>query len=356
MVKQVDYQLIFATAIITLFGVLVHFSLSPQNINLHLAYVALGTLIALFIFRIDSKLLPHFSFHFYLLTLIGLILTLVLGYSTKGSTRWINLGFFQFQPSEFAKPLVILSTAKLISQFPVNIPKNVIITAIFAMLPMGLIFLQPDLGSAAILGLIIATMVFSAGLRFRHLFIILAISLVFAPTFWTFLKPYQQNRILTFVNPTADPLGKGYNSIQAIIAVGSGQIIGRGLGHGTQSKLKFLPEYQTDFVFAALAEELGLLGSLLLIMTYCWLLFRLLRLAQLANTPFVYFSILGIMAYFASQIIINIGMNVGLLPITGITLPLVSSGGSSIVTSLASLGLALNLGKHTKSTLRIEIT
>ena len=356
MTKQIDYQLVAATTIITLFGILIHFSLSPDSINLHLAYVALGTLSALLISKIDTKILPHFWLHFYLLTLFSLALTLILGLSVKGSTRWIDLGFFRFQPSEFAKPMIIIAIAHLLSKLPINKPKNLLKVSLFSLLPMSLIFLQPDLGSAVIFGLIVASMVFASGLRFRHLIIIVLLASIAAPGFWSVLKPYQQNRIITFLDPTADPLGKGYNSIQAIISVGSGQLIGRGLGHGTQSQLKFLPEYQTDFVFAALAEELGLIGSLLLLLAYAWLLFRLFKLAELATTPFVYLSILGIMTYFSSQVIINIGMNIGILPITGITLPLVSSGGSSIVTSLSSLGLALNLGKHTKNTLRIEIT
>jgi len=350
-----DLELLISLALIVGMGLLIHYSLSPQIINLHLMYLVIGSLLALFIIRLDFHYLPHFATHFYLLALFMLFFTLVLGTATRGSTRWLTLGTFQFQPSEFAKPLLIVALSQFIATTDITRFKNLVKISFLGLLPTVLVFFQPDLGSALVIGFIIASLIFAGGVRFRHLVPVALFLLVLSPLFFFTLKDYQKNRLLTFFDPTSDPLGKGYNSIQSIIAVGSGQITGRGLGHGIQSQLRFLPEYRTDFVFAALAEELGLLGSLLLLGGFSWLLWRLLRAADQTSSQFAYLVILGVTTMFATQIIIHIGMNIGLLPITGITLPLISLGGSSIVASFLSLGLAINASHLRRPTQPIEI-
>jgi rod shape determining protein RodA len=225
-----------------------------------------------------------------------------------------------------------------------------------ALFPAVLIFIQPDLGSTIVYTLVVSVMTFAAGIRLKHLLILFLTILIISPLFWLSLKDYQKARIHTFIDPESDPLGRGYNSIQAIIAVGSGQIFGRGLGHGTQSKLKFLPEHQTDFVFASLAEELGLVGATLLILAYLWLILRLLHITNYTHQRSYYLVMVGITTLVSAQVIINIGMNIGLMPVTGITLPLVSYGGSSIVTILTSLGVAANIARHRQATFAIEIS
>jgi len=356
MKPNLDLPLIIATSIILGLGALIHYSISPTNFPYHLLFLLIGLLIAWVILKLDLRLVSQFSLHLFLLGNLLLVLTLIVGATTRGSTRWLDFGLFRFQPSELIKPALILFLAHQLSKARLDTLSSGFKQSLLIFLPITLIFLQPDLGTALILLLISAGMFFAAGLRYRHLFLYLFILLLSLPPLWLTLKDYQQNRILTFLNPTADPLGKGYNSIQSMIAVGSGQVLGRGLGHGTQSQLNFLPEHQTDFAFASLAEELGLLGSLILLAAYTWLLFRLLSLAQHTSDQFAFLALVGISSLFAIQIFVNIGMNIGLLPVTGITLPLVSSGGTSIITSLAALGLALNLARFSSSRSTIEIT
>lgn len=342
---KLDLPLSVIVLLIILFGLLIHFSLSTQSFNLHLIYLSLGILFALAVSTLDTKALTPFTWHIYAFSLLLLLVTLVVGATTRGSTRWIDIGFFRFQPSEFVKPLVILAFAQFLAKTDITQLKNVLKMILLFSLPTILVFLQPDLGTAGIFTLTFFGMLFTAGLRFRHILIFLVVFSLATPVFWHSLQDYQQSRIMTFLHPEDDPRGAGYNAIQSVIAIGSGKLTGRGLGHGTQSKLRFLPEYKTDFVFASLAEELGLLGSSLLLLFFTLMIWRLFILAQNASSTFTYLSIIGIALMFSSQIFINIGMNLGLLPITGITLPFISSGGSSIITSLISLGLVTSLSQ-----------
>ncbi len=356
MKSSFDPPLILAASIIVSFGILIHYSISPDTLNLHITFLAAGTIIAIASAYLDAKTFPHLAWHLYILALLLLTTTLIFGVQTRGSTRWIDLGPFSFQPSEFAKPLIILAFAQFLSQSQLHYFSHLLKLIPLVLIPTILVYLQPDLGSAFIFVIVLASMFFAAGLRFRHQLLFLLTGLLASPAFWFLLKDYQKSRLLTFLNPELDPLGKGYNTIQSLIAVGSGQFFGRGLGHGTQSKLRFLPEYQTDFVFASLAEELGFLGSAFLLLTFIFLVTRIFSLASHSTTSFSYLSILGLGIMFASQLFINVGMNLGILPITGITLPLVSSGGSSLLTSLISLGLIISLNQPSPHTQTIEIT
>ncbi|MFC1750928.1 rod shape-determining protein RodA [Pseudomonadota bacterium] len=353
---RLDFSLVVSTLIITLFGLLIHFSLSTSSFNLHLVFISVGILFGIAVSQLDSKVIQHFAWHIYFFAIFLLLLTLVTGASTRGSTRWIDIGNFSLQPSEFAKPMVIVAFAYFLTKFDITKLKNLTKLSLLAVIPTFLVFLQPDLGSAGIFIITIIGMFFSAGTRFRHILIVMVIALLCMPVFWHSLQTYQQTRVVTFLNPELDPLGKGYNSIQSIIAIGSGKIFGRGLGHGTQSKLRFLPEYKTDFVFASLAEELGLIGSVVLIFSFTWLIWRIFTLAKNSSQSFNYHVSVGIAIMLFSQVFINIGMNLGLLPITGITLPLISSGGSSIITSLISIGLVSSVSNTRKKLPMIEIT
>ena len=355
MFKFNDFQLILAVLVVVTFGFLIHQSVSPAGLNLQVVHLSLGFLLALLVTRLDLKSSSAFRLHLYLLSCLLLISTLIIGAASRGSTRWLDLGPLRFQPSELAKPLLILSFASSLAQTNLRGLKHVLRATLPYGLPLLLIFLQPDFGTVIIITLILSGMLFASGLRLKHIAVLVLITLLISPLLWLTLKDYQKSRVLTFVNPAADPLGKGYNSIQSVIAVGSGQLTGRGLGHGTQTKLRFLPEHRTDFIFASLAEELGFLGSFLLVTAYAWLIIRLFKLAALAPTTYSYLAIIGIATMFASQTLINIGMNIGLLPVTGITLPLVSSGGTSTITALASLGIAVCLSAPPRSRASIEI-
>ena len=223
------------------------------------------------------------------------------------------------------------------------------------LLPALLIFFQPDLGSSLVLLFSWLGILIGAGFDWR-LAVLGGATLLSSPfLFWRFLQDYQQQRILSFLNPTSDPLGAGYNLIQATVAVGSGQFLGRGLGRGTQSHLRFLPERHTDFIFASLAEELGFLGSAVLIFALVVLLWRILVIAQKSRDQFGFLISLGIFSLIFTQTFINIGINLGILPITGITLPLVSYGGSSLLAISICLGIIQNINQHAKKTPIIEI-
>lgn len=350
-----DIHLIFSLIILVGIGLLVHLSLSPENIYSHLVYACIGALVAGLLARFDLRWLRPFSSHVYVGILFLLVITMFFGTVARGSQRWLDLGLFRFQSSELIKPLLILVLADWLDRKRLVELSQVIRLGILAVAPVFLVLIQPDLGSAIIMSLIILSMFVVAGLDLKYI-LIGAVSLVLAsPLVWVNLQSYQQDRIMTFVDPQSDPLGRGYNVIQSQIAVGSGQLLGRGLGHGTQSKLRFLPEYQTDFVFASLAEELGLLGSLVLILSFCYLIIRLSVLALSQSNLFAVLVITGVIAMIVSQMIINISMNLALMPVTGITLPFISAGGTSLVVSMASVGLVIGLASRRKISPGIEI-
>jgi len=215
-------------------------------------------------------------------------------------------------------------------------------------LPIFLIFRQPDLGTTLVILAVWLGMILAQGLELKFLLSLLILSAVGLPFSWLFLKDYQKLRILTFLNPESDPLGAGYNLIQAMIAVGAGGIFGRGLGRGTQSQLAFLPEARTDFIFASLAEELGLFGSLILLLLFLFLSLRILKAAREAPDDFGYYLCAGVFSLLTFQVFVNVGVNIGILPITGITLPLVSQGGSSVLAVMTCLGLVESVARARK--------
>lgn len=291
----------------------------------------------MFTFSIPFSIWKGLSIPLFVLVCVALIMTLVLGKTTKGSTRWISLGSAQFQPSQLAKPLLALYVCALLVKRKQS-KKLARIT--LGILPVLLVFAQPDLGTALVL-----TSVFALSLYFSHVPIkillgLLVFGLVIGAISWSFiLRDYQKQRILSFVSPTEDVLGRDYHANQSVIAIGSGKIFGRGLGHGTESSLRFLPERQTDFMFASYAEELGLVGVVLLLFLYMFLFAILLWMGKKIIDPTGKAFTLTMIGTLFVQTGMNIGMNLGLLPITGITLPLMSLGGSSIISILFTFGL-----------------
>jgi rod shape determining protein RodA len=305
-------------------------------------------IVLLFLFsRIDPALLWWFAPFAYVIGCVFLALS-YLGPSIRGATRWIMIGGAQFQPSELAKPLFLLAFAYFIHKYsPRNLKYLPLHLGLF-LIPFLLVFKQPDLGSSLIYGSFWLAMMLAGGLSVSIIVGATALSAMAFPFFWSHLLPYQKNRVVTFLDPAHDPGGAGYNALQAMIAVGSGQFIGRGLGRGTQSHLRFLPEHHTDFIFATLIEELGFLGGLLLLVLYALLLIRIIAplLRPHTDHPGFFSFTLGIFAMLLAQIFINAAMNMGILPITGITLPLVSYGGSSILSLAMCFGLLWALGRN----------
>lgn len=277
----------------------------------------------------------------------------VVGSTIKGATSWINFGAFSLQPSDPMKIILILLLAKYFSRRHIEIknPRHIIVSGIYFAIPFGLVFLQPDFGSATILFMIWFGIILLSGISKKHLALILGGIVLLSGIMWLFiLQPYQQSRIMSFLDPLADIQGAGYNAYQSTIAVGSGQIIGKGVGFGTQSRLKFLPEYQTDFIFAAFAEEWGFVGSALLLFFVSVVVWRILRIAHRAASNFEILFSVGFAIMIMSHVLINVGMNIGLLPVTGITLPFLSYGGSHLLTLFAGLGILMSMRSYGRTT------
>lgn len=280
-----------------------------------------------------------------------LVLLFALGHTAGGAQSWFNFGFFSFQPSDLMKLVVILVLSKYFSRRHVEIRnvKHIFISGLYALVPFVLVFLQPDFGSAMIIFFIWFGMAMVAGIAKRHLlFVFITIGLVFGGLWLFSFKDYQKDRITSFLNPLSDIHGSGYNVYQSTIAVGSGQIFGKGVGFGTQSKLEFLPEYETDFIFAAFAEEWGYMGVVLLLVLLGLIIWRILSNAMLGATNFEMLFGIGLAIYFLSHFIINIGMNIGLMPVTGITLPFMSYGGSHLITEFLGLGILMGMRNYSR--------
>ncbi len=281
-----------------------------------------------------------------------LVIIFVLGHATHGAKSWFSLGGFSFQPADFMKLVVILILAKYFSRRHVEIRniKHIFISGLYALIPFLLVFLQPDFGSAIIIFLIWFGMALVSGISKKHLLVIFAIGSVAFVGLWFFaFHQYQKDRIINFLNPLYNIHGSGYNAYQSTIAVGSGQIFGKGIGYGTQSRLQFLPEYQTDFIFAAFAEEWGFVGVLLLFLLFGLVVWRILRTALVGASNFEMLYGMGVAIFFMSHFIINVGMNMGLMPVTGITLPFMSYGGSHLLTEFSALGILMGMRRYSRT-------
>lgn len=278
----------------------------------------------------------------YLFSLSLLVAVLIFGETIRNTKGWFSVAGFSFQPVEMAKIGLILMMAYIISRFGRRFDRPLFFfgTGLVTCILMGLVMLQPDLGSAFLLGAIWFGMVWVVGARRLYLagFIVLAV-LLFVASWFFFLKPYQKDRVANFMDPGRDPLGSGYNIVQSTIAIGAGNIFGRGLGFGSQSQLRFLPEAQTDFIFSVIGEELGLAGVGAMLVLFGVLFWRFLKVIRKTNDDFVAAAATGILILFFVQLFTNIGANLGLLPITGVTLPFVSYGGSSLVINLLLVGI-----------------
>lgn len=305
---------------------------------------ALGLCVMIICMSFDYRHLKSFAWPLLVLTTLLLIWVLLWGQEVCGSRRWIDLLFFSFQPSELAKLSVLLITAVYFSRTSSMVGWNNLAKLLFFIfIPIALIILQPDLGSGLNILLIVTGMIIYKGLK-KDVFITLALSVpLFTPLCWFFLEKYQKQRILSFLNPYTDPLGAGYNTIQSQIAIGSGRIWGKGFLEGTQSQLRFLPEKHTDFVFAVFGEEWGFAGCSILLILFCLLLYQIVLVIQSSKDEFGKYIVVGIFFYFFWQILINMSMVLGLMPIVGMPLPFLSYGGTSTVLNFCFLGLILNV-------------
>ncbi len=283
---------------------------------------------------------------------LALLLLTVAGRTFQGAQSWFDFGGFSLQPTDFIKLVLILMLAKYFSRRHIEIAhfRHIFVSGVYALIPFTLILLQPDFGSALVFFLIWLGLVVFAGISKKHLFAVFAVALASFALLWFFaFAPYQKARIVTFLHPLADIRGAGYSSFQSTIAVGSGQVVGKGVGYGTQSRLKFLPEYETDFIFAAFAEEWGLVGVLIFFFLFGVVIWRILKIAMLGETNFETLFGVGLAIFFMSHFIINVGMNLGLLPVTGLTLPFVSYGGSHLLAEFSGLGILMGMRAYNRA-------
>ena len=315
----------------------------------------LGLIFFVLASNLNYRRLWDMTYFLYALALFLLFLVFVLGTVRLGAQRWLKFVWFNIQPSEIAKLAIVIFLAKYFSAKSIDdvslqvnrmgIWRALVLPLLFVAIPVGLIIEQPDLGSGATVMLIFITMLYLAGVRFRYIFVFLLMIIVCFPVLWHFLRDYQRDRLLVFLNPNIDPLGAGYTVIQSRIAIGSGGFLGKGWLSGTQSQLRFLPESHTDFIFATFAEEWGFLGSCALLFLYYLLIRQGITIAQRSSDNFGRLLALGISLMLGLEVFINIAMNMGLAPVVGLPLPLMSYGGSSMFLTFISLGILANINK-----------
>jgi len=357
--RHLDVLLLGAVVALVGFGLVMVYS-STHVSSLPFLYVrsqglhlAVGVAIGLLLLVVDYRVFASGARALYVLNLLLLAAVLVAGRTSLGAQRWIPLGpLGQFQPSEMAKIVIVLTLAKHMADRPG--PYRSVWSLLpflgHVAVPMVLIFKQPDLGTALVYGAIFVGMLYAAGARRRDLATLGGAALVVAPIFWHLLKEYQRRRLLAFVHPSLDPLGSGYGIIQSKIAVGSGLVWGKGLFEGTQGVLRFVPEHHTDFIFSVIGEEVGFVGSMLLLGLFLLFVWRGLHIAAVARDRFGGLVAVGIVSMVAFHVFVNVGMTVGIMPITGIPLPFISYGGSALMAMVWATAILLNVGmRHQKT-------
>lgn len=392
--RNFDWFLLFAVALLIGTGLTAIFSAThnsnnPGEFAHQLVFLVPATIAMIVMLVYDYGWLYSMSRWIYWGNVGLLVFVLAAGHSALGAQRWINLGFMTIQPSEFAKLALIVTLAKLLSMRTAKDARTLIPVAMHVALPAALIFKQPDLGTSMVFGAITLGMLFWAGLPLGMLFALVSpvfslitslvgwplwvayliilgiwcwrffnihwgvragvwalnVASAFAiPHLWNLLKPYQRQRLVVFMNPEADPLGSGYHIIQSKVAIGSGGLMGKGLFEGTQTQLHFIPEQHTDFIFSVIGEELGFVGGCVLLVVFLLLVWRGVDIARKAKDDFGSLMAIGIVSMMLFHTFINIGMTTGIMPVTGIPLPFISAGGTSLLTNLASIGLLLSIG------------
>ena len=355
LVASMDWWLISAVIFLTLLGLVTMYTFEGDNTYFEKQLVWIGFALVGFMLALipDYRFLRvgNTTFFIYLVILTLLLLVLFIGETVKGAQSRFDLFFFSLQPSDPAKLVLIAVLAKYFSKRHEHIGnfRHILISGMYALGIIGLVFIQPDFGSAAILFLIWFGMVLVAGISFRHVAVVGIVGAVAFLGLWNFgFQEYQKDRIMTFLHPLADIQGTGYNAYQSTIAVGSGQFLGKGVGYGTQSKLQFLPEYETDFIFAAFAEEWGFVGVIVLFLLFGLAVWRLIFHALRGATNFERLFSTGVAILFVSHFFIHIGMNIGLLPVTGTTVPFLSYGGSHLLTEFLGVGMVIAMARYTK--------
>ena len=325
------------------------YSLSDHSSPLYLKqlqWILFGMVLMVITFLIDYRAINQAAYVIYAVSVLSLIFVAIFGHTANGAQRWISFGFFLFQPSELMKVTIIIALARYFDDHKSNEPyllRELLVPFLMVMIPCVLILKQPDLGTALMVLIVSASIILFIGMNWKSILIALSSCLAMMPLAWLILKDYQKDRLMTFLSPESDPLGTGYHIIQSMIAVGSGGLLGKGFLKGSQTQLKFLPEQQTDFVFSVFAEEWGFIGGLVLLMMFISLIIWGLKIALHSKDLLGTILAFGITALIAWQMMINMGMVLGILPVVGIPLPFLSYGGSAMVTLLGAIGLLMNI-------------
>jgi rod shape determining protein RodA len=308
-------------------------------------FALMNCAIVFLMLHFDYKALQKHANALYAINLVMLLAVMLIGQSALGAQRWIQLGPVSIQPSEFSKIIMIISMAAMLEKRVgrLNTLKDLLPVAAYMGVPFLLVMKQPDLGTSLVFIAILLGMLLVAGVNLRLMAGLFAAGTAMLPLFWHFLKDYQKMRIMVFMDPNVDPLGSGYHIIQSKIAIGSGMIFGKGLFQGTQSQLNFLPENHTDFIFAVIGEELGFVGAAIVLILYGVFLYRAVKIANNAKDNFGVLLAVGITSMMAFHLLVNVGMTAGIMPVTGIPLPFMSYGVSSLTTNMVAIGLLLNI-------------
>ena len=353
-IKDLDWVLLALTLSLASMGLLAIYSATHgkgiSSVDVYyirqIWWLAIGALFMAFATLVDYRTLGRYAYVFYVIIVLSLAYLLLFGKAVSGAQRWIEMGSINFQPSELSKVILVLALARCLqdkSRGGLLGFRNLLLPAGLVLLPFALVVKQPDLGTALLLALMAVLMVFLCGIKRRTLIYMLVLALGLTLLLWYFMEDYQQGRVINFLYPNTDPSGAGYQSLQSKIAVGSGGITGKGIMAGTQSGLNFLPEKHTDFIFAVVAEELGFFGSSLVLFLYLAIIIKGLNIAFSARDLLGVLMAGGVVIMLSLHVVLNIAMTVGMAPVVGIPLPLMSYGGSSVVTTMTGIGLLMNV-------------
>ncbi|MCI5048746.1 MAG: rod shape-determining protein RodA [Rickettsiales bacterium] len=360
--KQMNWIILFCVLALGTLGVLMQYSAAGGNMqpwaHPHLVRFAVGLGLFLLVALLPISFFIRFAYPIYALCLVMLLFVEISGYVGMGAQRWINLGFLRIQPSEFMKIALILALARYFHfthASDLSYPVMLLPAAALVAIPVLLILKQPNLGTATIVSFIAVVIAFMAGVRWYYFAGMIVTALIAAPIGWQFLHDYQKQRVLTFLDPTQDPLGSGYNIAQSMIAIGSGGFWGKGFLHGSQGQLDFLPEKQTDFIFTMVAEELGFAGAIGVLVLFAGILIYAVALSVRPRERFGGMVAAGLTALFFAHIFINIAMVMGMVPVVGVPLPFLSYGGTFMLTTLIASGLLMNIYIHRDTSLNRNI-
>jgi rod shape determining protein RodA len=358
---NIDWVMFTAILPLLFAGLITMDSFTGKNyyFNRQIIWIAISVAVFFLFSLIDWRFLRR-SEVVAILYVLGLFILSLLFFATqiKGSQSWFSFGGFSLQPADFMKLIVVIILAKYFSKRHVEIAhiRHILVSGVYAFIPFVLILVQPDFGSALIIFAIWLGMIMASGVSKKHLLAVFLLLATFFIVAWLFVfAPYQKARIMTFVHPLTDIRGSGYNAYQSQIAVGAGQVLGKGIGYGTQSRLAFLPENETDFIFAAFAEEWGLVGVLILFFLFGVIIWRILENAKLGASNFETLFAVGLSIILMSHFIVHIGMNIGVMPVTGLPLPFLSYGGSHLLAEFAGLGILMGMRKYSLAYHRDDI-